>query len=245
MGLVIGNRQFSPGLFTSAIALLTLVLFVKLGLWQLDRAAYKRELYQAFLSQQQAPATELGLIDFGSDDKALLWKTVKSSGQFNETLRFLLDNQTRKGQQGYYVYGLFKPADQDKWLLVNRGWLKANPDRSLVPELKTMSEEIEISGVLKQTPKTGMLLEEVTPEKMPQGIYRLQKIDIAEIEQLADVSLLPLVLQMDANSDHGYNRQWSLPGSDENKHFGYAFQWFAFATTLLIIYLTVNFKKLD
>ena len=46
----IGNYQFKPGLLTTIIALVFLVILVRLGIWQLDRAEEKRQI----IANQQA-----------------------------------------------------------------------------------------------------------------------------------------------------------------------------------------------
>ena len=244
MALIIANHRFSPGLFTSALTLLCLLAFIRLGMWQLDRAEYKREMYQVFVEQQQSASVPLDALDFTAE-QSLYWKPVTVSGRFNENLQLLLDNRTYKGQQGYYVYGVFKPDNLESWLLVNQGWLKANPDRSMVPDLLRDNERVTLNGKLKRVPNTGILLAEVSPEKMQAYVYRFQKLNIAEIESLIQHDLLPFVMQLDQSSATGYVRDWTEPGSDEQKHLGYAFQFFAFALTLLTGYCVMNFKKID
>jgi surfeit locus 1 family protein len=38
-------------------------------------------------------------------------------------------------------------------------------------------------------------------------------------------------------------QEWTLPGTGEEKHYGYAFQWFSFAIAVIIIYLIMGFKR--
>ena len=244
MALIIAKRRFSPGLFTSVLTLLCLLVFIRLGMWQLDRAEYKREMYKVFTEQQHSAPVPLDALDF-TVEQSLYWKPVTISGRFNENLQLLLDNRIYRGQQGYYVYSVFKPDNLEPWLLVNRGWLKADLDRSMVPDLLQDNERITLSGKLKRVPNTGILLAEVSPEKMQADVYRLQRLDIVEIESLIQHGLLPFVMQLDPSSATGYVRDWTEPGSGEQKHLGYAFQFFAFALTLLTIYCVMSFKRID
>ena len=56
-------------------------------------------------------------------------------------------------------------------------------------------------------------------------------------------TLYPYIIRLSPESNHGYIRNWQLQNSGENVHVGYAFQWFAFAATLFVIYFVMNIKK--
>jgi len=78
---------------------------------------------------------------------------------------------------------------------------------------------------------------------MSNDVYRVQRLNINEVAELTKTKLLPYIVRLEPESEHGYRRQWQLPGSGVSVHNGYAFQWFAFATVLLIIYLVLNIKN--
>ncbi|GJM05618.1 MAG: SURF1-like protein [marine bacterium B5-7] len=221
-------------------------LFIFLGCWQLDRAEEKRTLYAEFENRQLDVAIDLNQVDstsLGSNN--FLWRSVTAKGAFVENFQVLLDNQIQNTKAGYYVYTPFHLADGENTVLVNRGWLVADPDRKIIPKLTTSKGMVEIQAVVKEIPKTGLLLKEFPPEEMSKGIYRVQRIDLGELAGLTNTKLLPYVIRLSPESEHGYHRQWRLPGSGENVHNGYAFQWFIFATALFIIYLLLNIKRRD
>ena len=181
MKLIIGNRCFSPKLLTSFLALLFLSLFISLGFWQLDRAEYKRNLYSDFESRQSAAAINLDQEKTNKlDKKELIWRHVNASGEFLEQYQILLDNQVYDTKAGYFVYTPFQLANSNKIVLVNRGWLLANSDRSISPDYVLTSGLVNIEGVAKETPKTGLLLKDLPPEKVNENTYRVQRIDIDE-----------------------------------------------------------------
>jgi len=43
----------------------------------------------------------------------------------------------------------------------------------------------------------------------------------------------------------GFVRNWPPPGERITMHLGYAYQWFGFALTLLVIYIVLNVKKVE
>jgi len=246
MKLIIGNRCFSPRWLTSLLALICLYLFVSLGFWQLDRAEYKKNLYSEFEKRQSALAIDFNLEKNNKLDlEALIWKELKVTGEFLEHYQILLDNQVEDRSAGYYIYTPFKIDQSELVVLVNRGWLKGNPDRSVIPELVMTKGLVEINAVAKDIPKTGLLLKEMLPEKMTDKVYRTQRINIKELEELTKMDLLPYIIRLEPESEHGYRKKWRLPGSGETMHYGYAFQWFAFAAVLLMLYLGLNIKKQD
>ena len=51
------------------------------------------------------------------------------------------------------------------------------------------------------------------------------------------------MLQLDADADHGFIREWSDLGIPPSRHYGYAVQWGALALTALILYLLLNLKR--
>ena len=62
-------------------------------------------------------------------------------------------------------------------------------------------------------------------------------------EKLLNIELLPYVLRMDPESPAGFTRRWKEPGTGEERNLGYAFQWFAMAIAIFVIYLILNFKR--
>lgn len=246
MKLKIGNRYFSPKLLTSFLTLIFISLFISLGFWQLDRAEYKKKLYSDFKDRQSASSLNFDLdISNNLNKKDLLWRHVNANGEFLEQYQILLDNQVYDTKAGYFVYTPFQLANSNKVVLVNRGWLLANSDRSVSPDYVLTDGTVDIKGVVKETPKTGLLLKDLPPEKINEKTHRVQRIDIDELSELTKLDLMPFIIRLEPESDHGYKRKWQLPGSGENTHYGYAFQWFSFAAVLFIIYLVLNIKKIE
>ena len=244
MKLIIGKRYFCPGLFTSFIALLFFCLFVFLGFWQLDRAEQKRVLFADFEKRQSSPVLKLDYTNISQFEKEdLLWRPIEANGEFLEQYQILLDNQVEQGQAGYFVYTPFKLEQSNSVVLINRGWVSTTNDRQSSPELINTSGPVAITGVIKGEPKTGMLLKDSMPEKVTDNVYRVQKINLKELQDLTRTKLAPYIIRLSPGSKYGYRREWQPPGSGVSMHMGYAFQWFAFAAVLLVIYLALNIKK--
>ncbi len=240
------NWRFTPGLWPSVVTLLVLPCLLSLGFWQLDRADQKRIMYQSFLQKQKAPE-----LDINADNAAhanvetLLWRKIRARGEFEQQADILLDNQVLNREPGYFVLTPLRMPGENKRILVNRGWVPAAGDRSVLPETTPAVGEVEIHARATPVPATGILLKEDHSVESPRaGVYRVQRVDVAELSAVLGFELVPFVLRLEPESEHGYARVWALPGSDEARHLGYAFQWFALAFTLLAIYIVVNLKRI-
>lgn len=236
----VGKRDFSPGLLPSILTAVLLSVFIKLGLWQMDRAEQKTQLAESV--QERRNASPLMMIGPDAETDKILWRAVELDGEFRQDLHFLLDNQVNKGRAGYFLYSVLEFTDGPD-VLVNRGWMAGQGDRTQAPVFMTPQSKVRIMGEIKLPPVTGWLLAENTDERLSDSVIRLQTINIDSIERSYNLDLRAFVLRLKAGSDAGLMLDWPEPGSGVEKHHGYAFQWFAMAAALLIIYLVVNLRK--
>jgi surfeit locus 1 family protein len=240
----IASWEFNPSLWPTLATVLVLPLFLSLGFWQLDRAAQKLVLHHEFEARQA-----MSEIDFNKEDDLrnnfgqLHWRKIVIEGVFSRDVNILLDNQVQGGVAGYFVYTPFKLKEQEVWALVNRGWVPAGASREKPPEIDAGSEVLQIVGSVKSPPKTGILLAENIVERLSEGVVRVQKLELAGIEETINLELLPYVVRMNPESPAGFARSWKAPGSGEEKHLGYAFQWFAMAAAIFVIYMVLNIKR--
>ena len=246
MKVKIKNWIFCPRLITSLLTLVFFILFMLLGFWQLERAEYKHNQYSFFEKRQAKQPLDLNaslVKNFKLDD--LIWRKVAIKGRFIEKHQIVLDNRVNAGKAGYYIYTPFRIEDTEKVVLVNRGWVSSNNNRTSKLNLTRTYGNVKINGVVKKEPRTGILLSKDHTEKLDETTVRLQRLDIEEASDVIGVDLLPFIVRLAPNSDYGYVRKWKTNDSGEDVHLGYAYQWFAFAITLLIIYLIINTKRED
>ncbi|MBT7952380.1 MAG: SURF1 family protein [Gammaproteobacteria bacterium] len=236
----IGSRQFSPGLWPTIVTLSLLPLLVYLGFWQLDRAEQKSNLLEQKLERSNNES--ITSLVSGIDLDSLLWRKAVLSGEFKHSPVFLLDNQVLKNEVGYFVYSPFELSNGNI-VLVNRGWTKAGLTRDVIPVIPVSQGIVEITGIIAAAPFSGIVLAEKTDEDLGNGLYRLQRVDLEKLNAKYELKLLSPIIRLDPDSEGGFVRDWRKPGSGKEKNLGYAFQWFAMASALLIIFLAVNLKK--
>ena len=172
----------------------------------------------------------------------LAW--VSGAGQFDARGAFLLDNQMRGGRAGVRVYRSFSVEGEDTPLLVDMGWLPLPADRSL-PPIGLPLGRVEVRGLLAPPPSAGIAL--------GSGIARvgeawlLTRIDMAAIAAAADLPALPAarVLRLDPDLPLGYERDLDVLTNTlpPERHRGYAVQWWALATTVLVVWLVLGFRR--
>lgn len=233
---------FKPRLIPSLIAVLFVCLFISLGLWQLDRAEQKLALSQQY--EQRIIAQPLDLAATGKerlDKDAMYWRPVILRGKYDIENFYLLDNKTLSGRAGNYLYARFVLAD-GAGVLVNRGWLPQNLDRSIAPTFLTPEQELILTGVIKPPPRSVLLGQHV-PEQLTPNVTRVQEVVIDNIAQENDWQLMPYIVRLEPPAPDGLHRIWQKPGFGRDKHLGYAFQWFAMATALILIYLFLTIKR--
>lgn len=240
----LGSRDFRPGLWPSVAVALLLPLLISLGFWQLDRADQKQALEDAYQARQAAPAEDLSAQEaIRPDREAMMWRRVRLRGDYLHEKTFLLDNQIKDGRPGYLVFSPFRLAGTQTVILVNRGWLPMDGGRKAVPEIPPPENTGSIEGTAKKPQSTGLFLGGPAAEALAPGLVRMQQLDLEALEQDNNWSLLPYVVRLDGESGNRLLRDWEAPGFGKEKHQGYAFQWFAMAATLFIIYLVVNMKS--
>ena len=239
----IGRWHFNPGLWPSLACIALLLLLTRLGFWQLDRAEEKQALHTQYQNRISAEPVNLGQANGRRNRSAeMYWRRCILSGAYDPQTVYLLDNQVLRGKVGYQVFSRFVLQDGAS-LLVNRGWVAAPGTRTEVPEIITTADPVTLTGVAKPPPATGLVLAESAAEKLADNLVRVQRIDLEQIVADNNWILLPYIVRLDPPATYGLSWSGAEPGFGKERHLGYAFQWIALATALLVIYVVVNTKR--
>lgn len=236
-------------------ALLAAAGFASLGVWQLQRGAWKERLlagwtsalaesprdYAAALAGRAALPRREDLAASTAD--AALPLPVEVRGQWEPATTLLLDNQRLDAALGVFVLTRFVPLDGAPPLLVNRGWLPLPPDRTPPAVPEPTQGEVALRGLLVAAPAAGLKL--AAPAWSPgQPPPLLAALDLAAL-RAARGPLFDGVLQLDPAAPDGFTRRWQpLPNTlPPEKHRGYALQWFGLATAVVVIYFLLAFRR--
>jgi surfeit locus 1 family protein len=184
------------------------------GLWQLGRAAEKRDLEARFAAGGAAGALQQLVTSEGAPE--FRYRTVRLTGRYDPEHQLLLDNISYERQPGYQVLTPF--VTDGGTVLVNRGWVRASGDRRILPDI-----ELAATAPPPDAPWPRRLLFPTSGQASAQlGV------------PLRDYQLL-----LDPAAPDGYVRDWRPGGMPPDRHVAYAVQWFGLALTVVVIYFVL------
>lgn len=221
----------------SLVAFAACLVTLSLGRWQLSRAAEKQALHDAMLSQRALPPlTQAQWLQGGAAEAGNLHRTVVLRGSWRPEFTVFLDNRQMNGRQGFFVLTPLQLSASNQSIMVQRGWIQRDfTDRSRLPELRTPSGEVVVTGRVAGPPAR---LLELGTASVGEGSSRIrQNLDLNTYGSEIHLPLLPAtVVQTDPASD-GLSRDWFEPGAGTEKHYGYAFQWFGLSGLIAFLYV--------
>lgn len=240
----LGSRiyRFSPRPLATLATVMLLPFLLALGFWQLHRA----EIKQQILTQFQTNSTIVPLVTHTTLNEPYpeQFQRISVKGHFVPEMQIFLDNRFNAHRIGYEVITPFKLHASDIYLLVNRGWIPRERNRSNVPHIETPSAKktITLSGYVSY-PSSRSLLLGPNVEAVKSGSTIVQTLQIDSLSDLLQHSLYPFALLLNEEQPYGFTRDWAPVTMSPDMHHGYAVQWFSLAISLLIIYIAVNLKS--
>lgn len=201
-------------------------LLLGLGFWQLQRAEEKADLLAQF-EQRRAMAP----VPLHRNAGIAAYTPVQIVGRYDSERYWLLDNRIQQGRYGVEVMAVFELLSGEH-VLVNRGWLPADPARRTTPEVPFPEGEHSAVAEVLPTATRGVAAEEAG-QKWPQ---RVQWLQLADAEAALGSTLLPLQLKLQAGQRGAFTvGAPAVVNVPPEKHRAYAVQWFALAATLVIL----------
>lgn len=227
-------------LIPSVAALIFFALFVSLGRWQLERAQEKETLVARF--EQQDPTTaEHGPVSSENAEQNL-YEYRRVYGHYDSSHQFLLDNMVHAGQVGFQVLTPLILPDQQRALLINRGWVPLEGTRQNLPSVAVDTGSRQLTGRINRLPRAGFRMGPGVSEET-RGWPRLVQYPTAiELEEVLDYPLFGYLLMLEENEPDGYVREWIPTVMSADQHRGYAVQWFAMAVVILILFTALSWN---
>ena len=224
-------------IIATLLVLLGAALCVRLGIWQLDRLEGRRAFNAQVESMRALPV--LNLDQDGSDSiQDMEWRAVQLRGIYDFENQIAIRNQYYGGQYGYHL--LTPLLSNGTAVLVDRGWIPADGN-SAPDDWRKYDEagEVNLSGQIRLgqgKPAIGGVA-----DALPENGAKLEiwnNADVARIAGQLPYPILPVYIQLDADAQ---DTEPPIPFQPEielteGPHFGYALQWFTFATILFVGY---------
>jgi surfeit locus 1 family protein len=223
---------------TLATALLG-ALFVGLGLWQWSRAEEKRAFLAAFdagLAATPVPAPATGPVSIG-----MRYAAIRATGRYDTEHQVLLDARMRHRRAGYEV--LTPLIRNGRAVLVNRGWVSADPDRQRLPTVTVNAGERTVNGLLDRLPTPALVTAPMAAAPGEPWPRRRLFPTAEEIGAELGYPVEDYQLLLNPDEPDGFDRRWRPAVMTAEQHVGYAVQWFALAAALGVIYGALGFRR--
>jgi surfeit locus 1 family protein len=200
-------------------------LFTSLGTWQLRRAETSRATLAQFASGTAGAMLASLPLELDADAR---FRRVELSGEYVAEPQFLLDNMLHEGAAGYHVLTALRVPGVQQRVLVNRGWVPAGVDRSVLPDVAVNAGTRTVPGTLERLPRPGLRLGEQPADRGAAAVV-LQYPQAAELARRLGAPVFDYQVLLDRGADDGYVRDWRAPGIAPERHMSYAGQWLALA----------------
>lgn len=230
------NIRFTPSWFMIVLAAVFILLFTRLGFWQIERSEEKRVMLQA----EAALAKQEPLLWDVTQHVPLQYQRIKAHGHYLPDI-FFLDNQHQQHQFGYDVLSPLVLQDGSV-VLIDRGWVPGDSTRRTLPQIDTPKDTIQILGHVYFPSQNQWILGPAIEQK-EQKIAVLELLDTKIVTQVLQKKVYPFIIRLGKDENYGFVRQWAIVSMPPERHLAYALQWFAMALAILIIFLVLNLKK--
>ncbi|MCF7701260.1 SURF1 family protein [Loktanella sp. M215] len=206
------------------LGVLLVALFCALGVWQVERLAWKRDLIATVDARLAAPAAPAPAPAAWpqinqTDDR---YRKVTVTGQFRHDAEVLVQAVTELGGGFWVMTPLVTP---DGTWLINRGFVPADRRDPGTRAAGQIDGTVTVTGLMRMTEPDGAFLRANAPDE-----GRWYSRDVAAIADRTGLALAPAFIDADATPNPG-----GLPVGGltvvafRNSHLSYALTWFALA----------------
>jgi surfeit locus 1 family protein len=215
---------------TAAVGVAALTF--SLGQWQLRRAAQKLDLQYAIEAQGNLPILKAADLASMKNLHDAVHRQATLKGLWRAEHTVFLDNRQMQGKPGFIAVTPLVLDGSGQVILVQRGWVPRNfGERSSLPEIQTPAGSITVRGRI--APPPSKLYEFNGADS---GRIR-QNLDVAAFGRETGLALLNVSMLQIGVADEGLLRDWPQPKVGTDKHYGYAFQWFALCALVGGLYI--------
>jgi surfeit locus 1 family protein len=208
--------------------------------WQLNRAAEKEAMFAAFAAGDAGSPIEALPADGAAG--ALRYRQVRLSGRYDAERQILLDNIPADGRPGYHVLTPLRLVD-GKAVLVNRGWVPADGDRSQLPEVAVAATDVTVTGRIDRLPQPSVRLAAPPGPASAPWPRRLFFPDAAAASAELGYRVSDYQLLLDPAAPEGFRRDWSPSEFGPEHHLGYAVQWAGLGLTAVVLWVVLSLRR--
>ena len=239
------NRLRRPKWWSLLLTVAGTLLFLRLGLWQLDRADEKEALMRRYAAAAVAPLRDFA----GAAEPAgaqAPFAHVRVRGEYLADRLYLLDNPKHDQRGGVEVYAPLRLRGDARLLLVDLGFLPGNGVDDRTPYLSPLpAGEQTLAGLYAPPPGVGLALGGNALARQPHWPKTTVYLDLGQIAADLGAAVYPRVLALDAEPAAVYTREHApdFSAMPPARHRAYAFQWFTFALAAVVLFVVLHRKR--
>jgi surfeit locus 1 family protein len=227
------------GFLFFGITLVLAGIFTRLGIWQLSRLNERRAGNREVAARRALPPVSLDTGAAPVVPESLDHRRVRVSGEYDPAGELVLRGQSEQGVAGVRLVTPLRIAGKDSAVLVQRGFVPSPDAMTVDPSTVRESGSVTVSGIVSLLPPTDPRADARTLD----GRTTWRRIDLTAARRLVPYPLLPLVILQTPDSGLPPSpRRDEAPSLDDGPHLSYAIQWFAFATTALVVGVLVGLR---
>jgi surfeit locus 1 family protein len=217
----------------AVLAIVTALIFSRLGVWQLHRLSERRARNAALAARLKTAPVPVAQLP--PDSAGAHWRRAFVRGSYDFDHEIVLSGRTHSGSPGVQILTPLHPDGGGPAVLVNRGWVYS-PDAASV-DLGKWDEppHATVSGYAEDFVKGGRGV-----ARLPSHENTWTRLDARELSAAFPFPIAPYYLvALDTLPQSGPANgntpvRLDLPVMDDGPHLSYAVQWFTFAAVALI-----------
>ena len=210
-------------------------LFIRLGVWQLNRHEWRRNINAELASQLAQPSFLLNEFTAYEQFPEMSDRKVMVRGRFDFDEQVVIRNRNSQILgPGVHLVAPFVLEGTNQAVMVDRGWL-SSAEHSAGAFEQFDVDSAEINGVIQQSEKAAR--DAVITDVAQSELFRLH---IPQLQAQSQYDLLPVyILQTSDGTDieaRPYQAAHQVDLS-EGSHMSYVVQWFSFAIIFVVGYI--------
>ena len=200
-------------------------LFVRMGLWQVQRLRERQAWNATFLHARQSDPVPVNRLP--SDTGLAHYRAATVEGRPDYEHELILSNRTRRGSPGVEILTPVRLSGSNTAVLVNRGWVYSPDGASVNAPRWREGDAKRFTGYVELVHPDSA----VTSAASPRTVRRVSRADIAAKIPYPVAPFYLVAIGDTADLSHPARKD--LPVLDDGPHRGYALQWFSFAVIAL------------
>jgi surfeit locus 1 family protein len=233
--------RLRPLFWPTVFSLPVLALCLGLGVWQMERREWKRDILDRIAVNQAAAPMPFDELVKG-DPLRLEYGRVKVAGTFLHDKEFFLAARSLKNKVGLQVVTPLK-LDDGRVVLFDRGWIASEQKDPAKRAGGQLPGRIELTGIVRRTQERRQFAPENAPER---NIWF--HVDAPLMRKMAGGQPDPVLDRFFFDADATPNPGGVPVGGQTrldipNDHLQYAITWFLLGLALVGVYLAYHWQN--